>query len=79
MDKKLYRSDNNKILCGICGGIGEYFGIDPVIVRLILVILCLVGFSGIIAYIIAIFIVPARPKKNLSHQKNTDQGAETYR
>ena len=35
MDKKLYRSNINKMLCGVCGGIGEYFNIDPTIVRLI--------------------------------------------
>ena len=35
MEKKLYRSNTNKMLCGVCGGIGEYFNIDPTIVRLI--------------------------------------------
>ena len=35
MDKKLYRSNINKMLCGVCGGIGEYFNIDPTIIRLI--------------------------------------------
>ena len=61
MKRKLYRSDDNKILLGICGGIGEYFDIDPVIVRLILVVLIFLGFSGIIAYIVAAFIIPRRP------------------
>lgn len=61
MAKKLYRSDDNKILLGICGGIGEYFDIDPVIVRILLVILIFLGFSGIIAYIVAAFIIPRRP------------------
>ena len=58
---------NNKILCksmsdrklaGVCGGIAEYFGIDSTIVRLILVIFCLVGGSGILFYIIAAIVMP---------------------
>ena len=64
MKKRLYRSDKNKVLCGVCGGIGEYFDIDPVIVRLILVGLCCVGFSGVIAYIIAAFVIPCRPAQS---------------
>lgn len=64
MEKKLYRSDDNKILLGICGGIGEYFNIDPVIARLILVVLIFLGFSGIFAYIVAAFIIPKRPATN---------------
>lgn len=61
MTKKLYKSNKDKKLCGVCGGIAEYFGIDPVIVRLMwLVFACCVG-SGIIAYIIAALIVPDMP------------------
>lgn len=63
MKKRLYKSRENKVLCGICGGIGEYFDIDPVIVRVILIVLCCVGFSGVIAYIIAAFVIPERPTK----------------
>ena len=61
MKKKLYKSRENRVLCGVCGGIGEYFNIDPVIVRIILVVLWCVGFSGIIAYILAAIIMPERP------------------
>ena len=63
MEKKLYRSEDNKIFLGICGGIGEYFKIDPVIIRIILVVLICIGFSGILAYIIAAFIVPKPPER----------------
>lgn len=75
MNKKLYRSRENKVLLGICGGIGEYFDIDPVIVRLILIVLIFVGFSGVIAYIVAAFIMPLRPETNLypSQSENTDK------
>jgi len=70
MERKLYRSEDNKIFLGICGGIGEYFDIDPVIVRVILVALIFVGFSGILAYIVAAFIIPKRPY-NLKHYTNS--------
>ena len=63
MSKKLYRSDDNKVLLGICGGIGEYYNIDPVIARLILIVLIFLGFSGIFAYIVAAFIIPKKPAK----------------
>lgn len=58
--KKLMKSDDNRVLCGVCGGIGEYFNIDPVVIRLIWVIFSLMGGAGILAYIIAAIIVPAR-------------------
>ncbi len=61
MENKLYRSEDNKILLGICGGIGEYFKIDPVIIRIVLVVLIFAGFSGILAYFIAALIIPRRP------------------
>ena len=57
-NKRLYRSSTNYMICGVCGGIGEYFNIDPVIIRLLMVIFCLAGGSGVIAYIIAAIIIP---------------------
>lgn len=54
----MYRSINDRMLCGVCGGIGEYFGIDPTLVRLLAVILSALGFSGVVAYIIAAIIIP---------------------
>ena len=60
MNKKLYKSDVNKIIAGVCGGIGEYFGIDPVLIRLGWVVFCALGCSGILAYIIAALIIPQR-------------------
>lgn len=58
--KKLTKSDDNRVLCGVCGGIGEYFGIDPVVIRLLWVVFCCLGGSGIIAYIIAAIIIPGK-------------------
>ena len=58
MDKRLYKSNVNIMLDGVCGGIAEYFGIDPTLVRLGWVLFCALGGSGIIAYIIAAIIIP---------------------
>ena len=46
------------MLCGVCGGIAEYFNIDPTLVRLVCVIITLMGGAGILAYIIAAIIIP---------------------
>lgn len=59
MDKKLYRSRKNKMLCGVCGGLGEYLGIDPTVVRLLMVLLSLSSVGmGVIIYFVAAFIIP---------------------
>lgn len=63
--KKLYRSETNKVFAGICGGLGEYWNVDPVLIRLLwLTVVILTGiFPGVIAYILALFIVPKQPLK----------------
>ena len=60
--KKLYRSRENAMLAGVCGGIGEYFDIDPTLVRLAWVVLGFCGGVGIWAYIIFAVIIPQRPQ-----------------
>lgn len=60
-EKKLYKSNRNKMLGGVCGGIGEYFGVDPTLVRLAFVALCILAGGGLIAYIIALIIIPEAP------------------
>jgi len=62
-NKKLYRSETNKIFGGVIGGLGEYLEIDPTLLRLCwVVILVLTGIvPGIIAYLIALFVVPKKP------------------
>ena len=58
-NKKLLRSTKNRMVAGVCGGIGEYFGVDPTVIRLVWVIFTLISMgAGIIAYIIAWIIVP---------------------
>ncbi|MCI8835038.1 MAG: PspC domain-containing protein [Ruminococcus sp.] len=57
--KKLYRSRNNRILCGVCAGVGEYFNIDPTLVRLGMVLLGACSFgTGVVAYFVAAVIIP---------------------
>lgn len=60
MNKKLYRSIANKKLCGVCGGIGEYFDLDPTLIRILWIIFALVGGSGLLAYIICAIIMPTQ-------------------
>ena len=62
--KKLYRSDENKMLAGVCGGIAEYFGVDPTLIRLAWGVFSLLGGSGLLAYILAAIIIP-RDDSNL--------------
>ena len=61
--KKLYVSEKDKKLAGVCGGIAVYFDVDPTLVRLIWVVLTIfsVGFGGIVAYIIAMALMPKPP------------------
>ena len=56
--KKLYKSNTDKKIAGVCGGIAEYFNLDPTVVRLAWVAFCALGGSGILAYILAAIIIP---------------------
>ncbi|MDD4658723.1 MAG: PspC domain-containing protein [Eubacteriales bacterium] len=58
--KKLYRSRSNSMISGVCGGLAEYFGLDPTVVRLLYVLLSLFSacFPGLLFYIIAMLIIP---------------------
>ena len=59
--KRLYRSRENRMICGVCGGIADYFNVDPTLIRLGLVLLACTG-SGILAYFIAAIIIPDQPR-----------------
>lgn len=59
MSNKLKRSKADRIIAGVCGGIGEYFNIDPIIIRIIWVVFTLMpGTPGLLAYIICMFVIP---------------------
>ena len=58
MKKRLYKSKEDRKLCGVCAGIAEYFEVDPTLVRLAWVVFCLLGGSGVLASILAAIIMP---------------------
>ena len=58
--KKLFRSNVDKKLCGVCGGIAEYFELDPTVVRILWVIFCLLGGCGVLAYLICALLIPSK-------------------
>jgi phage shock protein PspC (stress-responsive transcriptional regulator) len=68
-EKRLYRSCKNRIIGGVCGGLGEYFEIDPVLIRLIVALLFFTGVS-IIFYILAWIIIPEEPTCSDRQQRN---------
>jgi phage shock protein PspC (stress-responsive transcriptional regulator) len=59
--KKLYRSRRNRMIGGVCGGIAEYFDIDPVIVRIIAVAFFFMGGSALLAYVLGLIVIPNEP------------------
>ena len=61
MSKRLYKSNTNKMVDGVCGGIAEYFGIDPTLIRIGWILFCAAGGSGFLAYFIAAIIIPRNP------------------
>ena len=61
MKKRLYRSRKDKMLAGICGGLAEYFAVDPSLVRIACVLLCLSAGKGLLVYILAAIIIPEDP------------------
>jgi phage shock protein C len=64
MQKKLYRSKKDRMIAGVCGGLAEYFNIDPVIVRLIALVLVLPGgVPGFLPYFILWIVVPVNPEQ----------------
>ena len=58
--KKLYRNVNDRKIAGVCSGIGEYFDVDPVLIRLIWIVFAFAAGGGIVAYFIAWLIIPER-------------------
>ena len=72
MEKRLYRSRTDRMLGGVCGGIAEYFGVDPTLIRLLAVVLIVAGGAAIIAYIIAWIVIPEEPK-NLSIEEKAEK------
>jgi len=66
MAKRLYRSRDERVIWGICGGLGKYFNVDPVLIRVITVSTLILGGWSILAYIILRFVVPLEPEEAAS-------------
>lgn len=58
MNKRITKSKNDKVLCGVCGGLAEYFNVDPTLVRLGFALFTIAGGGGVLGYIIAALIIP---------------------
>ena len=61
--RRLYRSRDDRVIAGICGGLGEYFGIDAVLVRIAFVVLVFAGGAGLLAYLLLWIFVPEEPER----------------
>lgn len=62
MNQRLYKSNREKMIDGVCGGVAEYFNIDPTLVRLAWILFCAMGGSGILAYLVAAIVIPRSPE-----------------
>lgn len=60
-NKKLYRSRTERMIFGLCGGIGHYFNVDPTLIRILFVLLAMPGGAGVLVYLVASFVVPLEP------------------
>ena len=70
MDKKIHRSQTDKIIAGIAGGLGEHFEVDPTIVRLIFVLITVLGGSGVLLYLILWVLIPKDPEGKMVIDKD---------
>ena len=60
--RKLVRSRNNRMIAGVCSGLGKYFSVDPTLIRLLFVFTAILGGPGLVAYIIFWIVVPTEPE-----------------
>ena len=77
--KKLYRSSHDKIIAGVCGGLADYFEIDPTIIRAAFVALTLAGGSGLLLYIILAIIIPSDANADATPRENLNELADNVR
>jgi phage shock protein C len=76
MEKRLYRSRSDRMVWGVCGGLAKYFGIDPVIIRIIFVLLIFLSGVGILAYIILAIVVPLEESKSTTTSETVRENIE---
>lgn len=74
--KRLYRSRKDQMIAGVCGGIAEYFDLDPALVRLAFVLLLFAGGASVLLYIAGMIIIPENPHQKPRKQESLDQKLE---
>ncbi|HLF28051.1 MAG TPA: PspC domain-containing protein [Anaerolineae bacterium] len=76
MEKRLYRSRTDRMLGGVCGGLGRYFGVDPSLIRLVFVLLFVFGGSGFLLYLILWIVLPEEGRTYTSAEETTRSNAQ---
>jgi phage shock protein PspC (stress-responsive transcriptional regulator) len=76
MERKLYRSETDRMLGGVCGGLAEYFNIDSTILRLVFVLFVLWGGGGALAYIICWIVIPTESSLSLSSDEIIEENSK---
>jgi len=81
MTKKLYKSQKNRMVAGVCGGLAEFFNIDATIIRLIMALLIVLKGAGLLLYLVACIIIPREslePEEDVENLKsaNVNDGEE---
>jgi len=77
-EKRLYRSRSDRVLAGVCAGLGKYLDVDPVIIRLIWAATILLAGAGIFLYIIAWIIIPEEPLKTKTVQEEVESDSDVF-
>lgn len=73
MEKKLYRSRQDRVISGVCGGLGSYLGVDPTVLRVVAALLAFVSFgTAILIYLVLALIVPLAPENALTPSEGKD-------
>jgi phage shock protein C len=72
VEKRLYRSRVNRTIAGVCGGLGEYFAVDPVFIRIAAVLLIFADGIGLLGYLIAWLVIPKRPLETAAETQSVD-------
>lgn len=74
--RKLYRSETDKVIAGVCGGLGEYLELDPVLIRILFVIFTLAGGAGVVMYILLWVIVPTKSDATTPYEQSLKNNGE---
>ena len=59
LQRRIARSETDKMIAGVCGGLGNYMGVDPTIIRIVWVMTCLFAGTGLLAYVICALLIPS--------------------